>query len=304
MATKKVQELEALIAQRDSEIVNLKQYIQAISKQLEEYQQKERAIGLALTDAQTSAIARVEEAEQHALGIVANAEQKRDEMLMEAEKERNEASEQAAQILKEAQVEAVFRVQQTEQAVADYERRLKGMNARLSELAQKVQKESDEFARFLLENEVAPDREFLSSAPSAETVKEQFAPAGVEDILVAGEEAAEEAAENASEAAEQAPAFASMADEAAEIDKEAALFTPEAAEKAQDVIDAAPEAAEQAQEAAENMQAVTPIASEEAARAEERVWTVDEIVDTAQQEAEADADDGLDQLLDEILKGK
>lgn len=181
MALKRTQELEALIAQRDSEITNLKQYIQAISKQVEEYQQKERAIGQAFTEAQAAANARIEEAEQRALGIVAVAEQQRDEILTQAEATLNEANEKAAEIIEAAQLEAMRRVQQTEASVADYEARLKNMNAALSELAHNVQQEAGKFSQFLLESETAPDREFLSQVP-------HFAPEAPADEEAADEE--------------------------------------------------------------------------------------------------------------------
>lgn len=171
--SRKTQELESTLAQRDNEITNLKQYIQAISAQLEEYQRKERAIGETLTEAQSTASLRVDEADRRGKAIIAAAEQEQAQMRQEMEEQREAANREAAAIVEAGQAECDRRLAQVKADTESYEERLKSFNASLSELADRVRQESEKFAAFLEESKMEPDHELINEIAATETPEMQ-----------------------------------------------------------------------------------------------------------------------------------
>lgn len=141
----RVRELENLLMQRDAEIAELRRRIDDMAFRLTHYQEKEKHIIDALTEAQASS-----------KRIVDEAGEKRERILSEADREKQKAAEQAQaiifdanreaeEIIGNAKLEAKNIVIQAEAAYEECKQSIERMNEKLKKTAQEAVNKIEEF---------------------------------------------------------------------------------------------------------------------------------------------------------------
>ncbi len=264
---------EGLLAQREAEIGVLTKRVEELTGQekqlqaeLAAYRERGNAIVNALTDAQQAASRIREEAERQKAQIIASAYADRDAARKEADTVLQSAREQAAQIVARSEEEAARRRSQADAYVAELESKGACLREYFRKSAEEAHKQADIFAAIMGD---------MAGVQAEDLPSEYDSPAALMQSIysIQGRSLPQEAAEKEPEPAPM-------------LDLDALI--------SQTVEEAAGEEA--------------PPAPAEAPEEEEPVVTVDAVLaggaggDKAAENSPVGAPDGLDAILDDILK--
>ena len=267
---------ESVIVQRDAEISVLTKRVEELTSQnaqmrgeLEDYRARGAAIISALTEAQQSAARIREQAEQEKTNILADAIAQRSAVQKEADVAIQRGREQAERILQEAKAEAGQQRAQAEARLAELEKRAAALRAYICKTAQDAQRRADDFAAFM--QDTAGAGTGFAEVDGMQLPPDYESPAALMQSIYAiqGRDLPQETApETQAATAPEAPA-----------DLDAVIS------------EAVDEAAGAIEEDAEN-----------------KVYTVDDVLgareesDAEEEEDATGAADGLDAIIDDILK--
>jgi len=146
---KRVRELELELSEARSQIDERDEQIAQLKKDLTAYQNREQAIVMALTEAQSTAARRIELAKEEAAAILKAAEEQKQTLEEQTDGILAKANEEAAAIREQSIADAQTRLRQTEASVAEYELRLSLLNDQLKKTAAQAQAQAEQFAAFL-----------------------------------------------------------------------------------------------------------------------------------------------------------
>lgn len=270
-------ELETELEQCKVELEQLKKQLAEQTNKINEYQTREQAVVLALTEAQATATRRISLAKDEANAILKDAEHKKQTIDEQVNGLLEKAQAEANVIVEQAREQVKTQLLQTQASVVDYQERLHALNAHLKEAAQRAHRLAEQFSSAMqscvtaLPDTVAEVRDLtdLVQADLKDLPEQYDSPSDLMHSIYAIE------GRDIPRAVKKEPTAA-------------AIQAPADDHEASEPVDCAPPS--------------PPVESkknETAEPDEERVWTVDEVVAQVQEE---DVDPDLDHLLEEIMQ--